>query len=644
MDSGRIKKFFPELIAACCLLLCFCCAAGAEEKINDFLVELRVGEDASLLVTENITVTAEDTKIKHGIFRSVPTLTWHGRTLRRYGVELVDVRMDGSSVPCRTETGDLMTSFIIGDPDTVLSRGEHEFTLVYRTTGHIRRSGDGLAIHYNATGNQWSFPIEAAAVVLVLPDGAEMTNSSAYITRGRGPKATCEMDDPNVFVAPQRMAPGEALAIRASWHGGAVSLPDPDWRERLGRHAPLLMTAAGIIPLLAFAVLWFLFRRVRRPVVIPLFSAPKDLSPGLAAHIFETEENAGRADLLWTAVRGFMHMKKEGGTWHFLPAWPKRKTGGWQDEACLAIADGLFSAGPGIEAQVPENGIPEGWSGTDSTDGRRLSHALEARLSGYRKRMKDFVSPGWPLPVAGFLADAALLYAAMYVSGWVGIYDGENLRDHLFGLYCFSLVAMLPMAFLRLKKSILKKIILFFFCSVSLLLLGWAVDWQPLFLLPALSCIFTPLIFWLLFPRRRTPEGLHARAQVDGLAMYINMAEKDRLSYAGAPGDTVEKYEEILPYAVALGMAETWEKRFAPVLAAAHYAADWMNEGLPDAPGDGMSSPGIGDSSYETALAAVSAAAAAYGASQADHGGSGFDGGSSGGDGGDSGGGGGGGW
>jgi len=252
MDSERIRRSFPELLAACCLLFCFCFTAGAEEKINDFLVEIRVEDDASLLVTENITVTAESNAIKHGIYRSVPTLTWHGQTLRRYGAELVEARMDGAPAPCRTVRGDLMTSFIIGDTDTLISNGEHEFMLVYRTMGHVRRSHDGLSIHYNATGDQWNFPIDASAAVLVLPDGAELTRSSAFIAHGRIRKDGCELPDPNVFISSRRLEPGEALTLQASWKGGAVSLPAPDWRERMGQHATFVMTAAAVIPLLAF--------------------------------------------------------------------------------------------------------------------------------------------------------------------------------------------------------------------------------------------------------------------------------------------------------------------------------------------------------------------------------------------------------
>ena len=124
--------------------------------------------------------------------------------------------------------------------------------------------------------------------------------------------------------------------------------------------------------------------------------------------------------------------------------------------------------------------------------------------------------------------------------------------------------------------------------------------------------------------------------------MYVGTAEKERLARINAPEDTVEIYEAMLPYAVALGMAGAWEKRFAPVLAAAGYAAEWMDDQRLGSWNEGEASS-TADAGYASALAAVSAVTAAYGASQRDSGGSG--GGGSGCDsGGSSGGGGGGGW
>ena len=113
--------------------------------------------------------------------------------------------------------------------------------------------------------------------------------------------------------------------------------------------------------------------------------------------------------------------------------------------------------------------------------------------------------------------------------------------------------------------------------------------------------------------------------------MYIGAAEKDRLALAGAPGDTPEQYGQMLPYAAALGMAEAWTKRFAPVPGLADSLADSLADDRPGESWVGSSGEALsaGDG-YEAVLEAAAAIAATYGASQRAGGdGFGFDGGSS---------------
>ena len=57
--------------------------------------------------------------------------------------------------------------------------------------------------------------------------------------------------------------------------------------------------------------------------------------------------------------------------------------------------------------------------------------------------------------------------------------------------------------------------------------------------------------------------------------MYIRTAETHRLAMLNAPEDTVEKFEELLPYAVALGCADAWQKRFDKVLLSGNYTPGW---------------------------------------------------------------------
>ena len=65
----------------------------------------------------------------------------------------------------------------------------------------------------------------------------------------------------------------------------------------------------------------------------------------------------------------------------------------------------------------------------------------------------------------------------------------------------------------------------------------------------------------------RTEKGLEASRYMDGLKLYIKMAEKDRMAFLqsvkGAdtsPEGVVHLYEKLLPYAAVLGLEKTWMK------------------------------------------------------------------------------------
>ncbi|KKT22394.1 MAG: hypothetical protein UW07_C0037G0011, partial [Candidatus Nomurabacteria bacterium GW2011_GWF2_43_8] len=47
-----------------------------------------------------------------------------------------------------------------------------------------------------------------------------------------------------------------------------------------------------------------------------------------------------------------------------------------------------------------------------------------------------------------------------------------------------------------------------------------------------------------------------------GLKDYLQIAEKDRLLFHNAPEKKPEVFEKLLPYAMALGVADIWAKEF----------------------------------------------------------------------------------
>ena len=145
------------------------------------------------------------------------------------------------------------------------------------------------------------------------------------------------------------------------------------------------------------------------------------------------------------------------------------------------------------------------------------------------------------------------------------------------------------------------------------------------------------LFFYLL--RAPTALGLPVMDPLSGLRLYLETAESDRLNL-GAPEITAERFEALLPYAVALDVEKPWSDAFASALRRAyphdadpmsHYRSGWSS---------GSWSSGNFGSAVSSSISGVSSALAS--SVPVSSGSSGFSGG--GGSGGGGGGGGGGGW
>ena len=142
----------------------------AEERILRFDVEATVEEGASLIVTERIAFTAEGKDIKRGLYRTFPTdFTDAEGVRRRAGFELLSAELDGAPTPSLVERVGENLDIRLGDLEKLLSHGEHQFSITYRTSGQLGFFKEHDELYWNVTGNDWAFPIEKASFRLRLP-------------------------------------------------------------------------------------------------------------------------------------------------------------------------------------------------------------------------------------------------------------------------------------------------------------------------------------------------------------------------------------------------------------------------------------------------------------------------------------------
>src|SRR5690606_31493769 len=83
--------------------------------------------------------------------------------------------------------------------------------------------------------------------------------------------------------------------------------------------------------------------------------------------------------------------------------------------------------------------------------------------------------------------------------------------------------------------------------------------------------IVVAVFAWLV--QAPTPEGRRLMDEAEGLKLYLSVAERDELAAMEGPGDDptldAERYERLLPYAVALDVEEAWTEKFTAAVGAA---------------------------------------------------------------------------
>ncbi len=119
-------------------------------------------------------------------------------------------------------------------------------------------------------------------------------------------------------------------------------------------------------------------------------------------------------------------------------------------------------------------------------------------------------------------------------------------NEHLGRLFILNTIFALPAVLLTIVAAI-----------IAAPMHGGPSIWIPYVIL---SLVLHALFLYLL--RAPTPAGRQIMDQIEGFKMYLDTAEQDRLDRMQSPQLTPEVFESFLPYAFALGVENSWCKRF----------------------------------------------------------------------------------
>lgn len=585
-----MKTMFARLLGLC-LLLAWVLPASAEEFISSYHSIVDVAKDGTLTVTEAITARAEGDRIKRGIFRDFPLYALDKDGNRtKVGFKVLSVERDGAPEDWHTENIDGGIRIYTGNADRLLPTGEHIFQITYTTDRQIRYFDSYDELTWNVTGNGWQFPMREISATISLPKGARPTDTAVFTGKlgATGKDARILTEGNDVFFASTRpFYPGEGMTVAVKLPKGVLDAPSASQEREWWLHDRLALIIAGLGLLIVLAYYYRAWAAVGRDpaagVIVPRWHPPEGLSPALVNYV----DGRGFADGGWTAlsataldlaVKGFVTIEdfKNG----LIIRRTEKKI---EDSLPVGQRTLLSSIGaPGNSLTIDKaNGETVQKVGLDF----RSSIEKEHRGRYYRSN-SGYIVGGLVLSFGVIVATLifgsfdegdigtiiSLSMAAVFFAVSATIYGkqrrrGRGVLSRLGGIVFMAISGFLTFS---LIAGVVGRI---FFDHVH--------DANTLAVV-ALALIVLLNVLFVLVMGAPTRLGRQLMDAIEGLRLYLTVAEKDRMNMQGAPQMSPQHFETLLPYAVALGVEKPWSKAFETWLAAASagaaaYAPTWYN-------------------------------------------------------------------
>lgn len=476
------------------------------EEITQFDVDITINEDATIDVVESIKYDFGSLN-RHGIYRDIPvkyeTSTGDNRSLKINDIVVTDE--NGSRYNFDTSKEGKNKRIKIGSANSYVT-GEKVYIIHYTVDGAINYFDTHDELYWNAIGADWTVPIKSAHVVA----HASQHDKVACYFGSYGSTNSCdgvmenssetEMSFMVSEFSQDDIAPGSYMTIVVGMPVGTVYKPT------------LLEKVTAFIfdnwllgsPLI---VLLFMWRKWSvdgrdpegRGSVIPYYESPENLSPAEIGMMAEESVKNKHVSALIVDLAVRGYIKIT-----------REKKGG------------IFSSSDYTLTKTEKN-----ISTLNAADERMLYESL---FSTY---------------AIGNSVNISTLKNKFY-KDLKKIQD--VVRDNIVtkGYY--------------VKNP--KKV------RSTYMTVGVIMVFSSFFIAISASFIFAVLVSGVIimifgfFMPQRTKQGAVIREKILGLKLYLETAEKDRINFHNAPEKDPKKFEELLPYAMALGVEEQWAKQF----------------------------------------------------------------------------------
>jgi len=523
-----------QLLRAAVFCLALAVPAAADRGafvVTNFHADITVQQDANVIVEERIDVDFSEPR--HGIYRTIPVnytdprgygyslgfrfLSATDQTKKSYGAS---VSQSGRYVQIR-----------LGDADTDV-QGNVTYILRYEVAHALVNFAEHDELYWNVTGNEWRTSIQRASATVHLPGAVPPEELEVQAYTGpfgsRQQAATNEQPTPSTvtFRTTGVLNPMEGLTIAVGWQPGLVNFPGP-----LQKTLTFLADNwIAVAPFLAFFWLWRSYQRSGRDPagggsVVVRYEPPAGLTPGEIGTL--VDEKVDLRDITATvvdlAVRGFLRISSEKKSYLI---------------GLITVDETAFEL------------LPAPQKGSLAAHETLVLNALfsggqHVSVSDLKQKFYKYIP-----------AIKSALYDHLAAEDYfAGSPEAVRTRYRIFGALAGAATTALGVGWVWLQGGILPEGML----------------------LPIVAGILTALVFIGFAPAmpRRTKKGVEMREWAVGFEEFVGRVESSQLEADRARN----VYETLLPYAMALGVAEQWSRQFEGIYAAAGPA--WYAGGDP---------------------------------------------------------------
>ncbi len=481
-------------------------AAQRTLVIERFDATIEVSADGSIGVEEYI--VARFTGSWNGIFRTIP-IEYRSPQGLNYTLRL-DIQSvtddEGRSLKYESSRERHYRKLKIWVPGA--ANTTKTVKVIYRVANGLRFFDEHDELYWNVTGDEWEIPIESASAQVTLPGGVSGVRATAF----RGAYGSTEQTDVTIeqngvsVKTTRGLGMREGLTIVVGWNPGVVHRPTAVERTANAVYSNLPLA----IPPLVFLGMFRLWRRRGRdPELSPIttqYEPPASMTPAELGTLIDGKPDMRdiTSTIVDLAVRGYLHITET------------------KDEHLF----GLFSS---KDYTFTLKKTRNEWTGLKAHERELLDALFEGSSSVTLSDLKNKFYKHLPKLRNG-------LYGNLVSDGF---YTGRP--DRVRSLYVIGGVVFgLIVAF------------------GSAALMGW-LGMQPGagIIAGILSGVIVVLFGW--FMPSRTVQGTRQLEKVLGFREFLSRVEGDRLDRMVK---TPEMFEKFLPFAMALGVEETWAKAF----------------------------------------------------------------------------------